>query len=476
MNRFIASTFAALILSGSALLATAPVAVAQLAPAQIMLAGHGTSQTFALELNKSMIVDLPAEAAEVIVSQPAVAGAIMRTARRAIIQAVGEGDTNIFFLNAAGHTISVVVIEVGSKPSEVGTALQRALADILPGSNIRVDSVMLGDDQQATNRVVISGTVLSGDDVDRAGQIAMQFAGAPENVANLVTVAGAQQVMLQVTVAEVSREAIRQFGINLGASFGAGSFSTSILSAQPLGGISNVLPGSEISAGLSIGNFSLNATLRALERQGGLRTLAEPTLTAISGQAAEFLAGGEFPVPTEVDDRGRVTYTFKEFGVRLNFTPTVKSTGAIQLAVDTSVSEPSAEGSFSAGAVTIPGTRERRASTTVELYPGSTLAIAGLMEDEVRQQINQLPGLGNIPILGALFRSRDFVHSQTELVILVTPQLVTPRQHIPTPVDNVVVASDAEGIFLGHLERTYGVGSGGGMRGTLSGSVGFVLD
>jgi Flp pilus assembly protein, secretin CpaC len=174
--------------------------------------------------------------------------------------------------------------------------------------------------------------------------------------------------------------------------------------------------------------------------------------------------------------RGTSTYTFKEFGVKLAFTPTVKSNGNIMLAVDTSVSEPSTEGSFTAGSITIPGTRERMAKTTVELYPGMTLAIAGLMEDDVRQQINQLPGLGNIPILGALFRSRDFVHSQTELLILVTPYLVEPSPYVPTPVDNMTIASDAEAIFLGHLEKTYGVGGGDGMRGSFRGSVGFVLD
>ncbi|GLQ53259.1 type II and III secretion system protein family protein [Devosia nitrariae] len=462
---------AGLLLAGLLLAALPAPASAQ--QTHLAVAGYGTSKTFELELNKSIIVDLPADVAEVIVSQPQVAGTVMRSTRRAVVQGTGPGDTNIFFLDAAGRTISVLDIKVTKEPSQVGSALEAALARILPGSAIQVESVTLND---SVNRVVLSGTVLSGDDVERAGQVAVQFAGGPENVANLVTINGSQQVMLKVTVAEVSREAVKQFGINLSATIGAGGLTTGIISNQPLGGATNVVANSSIGVGLNVGNVALEASLRALERQGGLRTLAEPNLTAISGQPAEFLAGGEFPVPTNVDDDGNVTYTFKEFGVKLAFTPTVKSNGKIVLAVDTSVSEPSSEGAFSAGTITIPGTRERMAKTTVELHSGMTLAIAGLMEDEVRQQINQLPGLGNIPILGALFRSRDFIHSQTELLILVTPYLVEPSPYIPTPVEGVAIASDAEAIFLGHMEKTYGVGGGDGMRGSFSGSVGFVLD
>ena len=215
--------------------------------------------------------------------------------------------------------------------------------------------------------------------------------------------------------------------------------------------------------------------MRALERRSALRTLAEPTLTAISGQEAEFLAGGEFPVPTGVDDNGRITFEFKEFGAKLKFTPTVKSNGIIALVVDTSVSEPTTEGGFNAGGITIPATKERQAKTSVELGAGQTLAIAGLIQDTVRQQINKLPGFGDIPILGALFRSRDFIHSETELVILVTPYLAFPDDSPLLPTDEFVVAGDAEAIFLGHMEKMYGVGPDG-MRGGYDGSVGFVLD
>lgn len=424
---------------------------------------YGGTHQVAVGLNKSLIVDLPADVREVIVSQPGVAGAIMRNKRRAVIQGSAAGDTNIFFLDAAGEAISVLEVSVTGDSS----ALSATLARLLPGSSIQVQSFGSG--------LVLSGYAQSQDDVTKAVAIAGQFAGSPDAVTNIINVSGSQQVMLKVTVAEVGREAVKQLGINLNATVSAGALTTGIVSTQPLGGASNVATSNGFNASLAAGPVALTATLKALERRSALRTLAEPTLTAISGQEAEFLAGGEFPVPTGVDDQGRITFTFKEFGAKLKFTPTVKSNGIIGLVVDTSVSEPTTEGGFTAGGLTIPATKERQARTSVELGAGQTLAIGGLIQDTVRQQINKLPGLGDIPILGTLFRSRDFIHSQTELLILVTPYLAYPGDAPPLPTDSYVVAGDAEAIFLGRMEAMYGVGADG-MRGSYDGSVGFVLD
>ena len=451
------------LLFGSLGLAAAPAQAQQgpqLAPAHVAVSNYGATQAYSVQLNKSMILDLPAEAAEVIVSQPSVAGAIMRTARRAIIQGIGAGETNIFFLDAAGRTISVLEVSVTSQPSEIAGALETTLARVIPGSTIRVDSVALGGGAAtgSTNRVVLSGTVVSGEDLEHATQIAAQFAGSPDNVANLVTVSGAQQVMLAVTVAEVSRDAARQLGVNLSGTLSIGTANLSFNSAQTQ--LSNGAAGQ-----FGLGNLQINAAIRALETRGALRILAQPTLTALSGQSAEFLAGGEIPYET-FDDNGNRIIQFKEYGIGLNFTPVVRANGVIGLTVETEVSDPAPDLSLT----------KRRANTSVELPAGMTLAIGGLLEERVRQQVSQLPGLGNVPILGALFRSREYVSSQTELVILVTPHLVAPQHYIETPVDRSAVASDAEAIFLGNLERNYGVGSGQGMRGTLSGSVGFVLD
>lgn len=422
---------------------------------------YGATQNIELEVNKSMIVDLPAGVGEVVATQPNVANVVMRNKSRAIVQGVAGGDTNIFFLDQQARTISVLNLKVFQPRSDVGNALQSALARSIPGSRLEVESVILNG---TDNRVVLTGTVLSGDDLAKATQIAVQFAGSPENVANIASVVGVQQVMLQVTIAEVNREAIKQLGINLNGTAVIGGTTIGMQNNLPLGNASNITGSNTINISGSIPGLSISAQIRALERNDALRTLAEPNLTTLSGEAAEFLAGGEVPVVTP-QSNGTNTTIFKEFGVGLKFTPIVRSDGVITLALETSVSEPSTGGGF----------KNRKAKTSVQLQAGETLSIAGLMQDSVRQQINKLPGLGDIPILGALFRSRDFIHSQTELVILVTPYLAQPGPKPDLPTDGMVVAGDAEAIFLGRMETMYGVGPGG-MRGSYSGSVGFVLD
>jgi len=419
-------------------------------------ASFGGTQRVSVGLNKSLIVDLPADVSEVIVSQPSVAGAIMRSKRRAILQGASVGGTNIFFLNARGETISVFDVSVGNDASNLATTL----ASVLPGSSIRVESF--------NDRVVLSGTAQSGDDIQKAIAIAGQFTGAPDSVTSVLTTGGAQQVMLKVTVAEVSRETIKQLGINLSASFDGG-LTTGLISAPST--TANPLINARFGAGL----VGVSATLKALEQRGAVRTLAEPTLTAISGQEAEFLAGGEIPILSQIDKDGTTTYTYRKFGVELKFTPTVKSNGVIGLLVDTSVSE-LGEGGFDTGRGVIPTINERKAKTSIELPAGSTLSIAGMIQDKVRQQFNSVPILGQIPILGALFRSRDFQRSQTELVILVTPYLAQVDAPVVLPTDAFQVPSDAEAVFLGHLQKMYGVGDNNGMRGGYQGSVGFVLD
>ncbi len=445
-------------LAGSALSVSGAYAQQQ---AQMTISDYGRTRSIALETNKSMILDLPADVAEVVVSQPSVAGAIMRTTRRAIIQGILGGNTNILFLDANGQAIAVLDLRVAKEPSQVGEALESALARILPGSRIQVDSVTLGD---STNRVVLSGTVASSEDSMRAVSIATQFAGDEKNVASVIDVAGGQQVMLQVTVSEINRNIAKQLGINLSGTATLGAVNVG-LNSTPAGA---AFPNNGINGTFPIGNVNITADIKALEGRGALRILAQPTLTALSGQSATFLAGGELRYISGLDDATRQPiYSYKDYGVSLDFTPTVKSSGIIGLTVKTGVSEPQADSSLT----------KRETSTSVELPSGATLAIGGLLDERVRQQINQMPGLGNLPILGALFRSRDFTTEQTELVILVTPYLVSPTYTKPdVPTDQDAPASDAEGIFLGKMETQYGVGGQPGMRGSFNGSVGFVLD
>lgn len=439
-------------------LATPLAAVAEETAIVVSSAAYGATRQVELNLNKSIIVDLPAGVAEVVVSQPTIAGAIMRTRTRAILQGMSGGDTNIFFLDDAGRTIQVFDVRVIEEPSQVGNALESALARVIPGSNIKVESVTLND---ATNRVVLTGTVQSSADRDRAVQIATQFAGSIDNVANALDVAGSQQVMLQVTVSEVRREVAKQLGINLSGSVSVGAVNlgfNNTTTATPNG----------VSGSFPIGNVQINAAIRALENRNALRLLAQPTLTALSGEAAEFMVGGELAVPG-FDTNGNQLYSYKPYGIQLAFTPTVKSNGVISVAIDTGVSETQA-GTYNL--------TTRDVKTTVELTAGSTIAIGGLLSQNSSQAVEQFPGLGDIPILGALFRSRDYLSQETELVILVTPYLVAPSvaNSIPVPTDFSRSATDAEAIFLGKLEHLYGVAGTGEMRGSISGSVGFVLD
>ena len=440
----------------------APAAIAD-GPNYLRVASNaaGVNQTVSVDVNKSMIVDLPTNVGEVIASQPSVAAVVMRTKTRAIIQGVAGGETNVFFLDQAGNNIAVLNLKVTQPRSDVGTALEAAISRDVPGSHVRVESVSLDG---STNRIVLSGTVLSQDDLNKAMAMSVQFAGGTDNVASIINVSGNQQVMLKVTVAEVDRTAIKQLGLDLNAT-SSGGLITGLVSApnQDLGSVSGAVAVGTVSASANIGPLSINATLKALAKRNALRTLAEPTLTAMSGQPAEFLAGGEFPYSTS-DGNGHVVTAFKQYGIKLNFTPTVKSNGQVALIIDTNVSEPAG-----GGAVT-----ERGAKTTVEVPAGCTLAIGGLLQDNEKHQLSQFPGVGDIPIIGALFRSRDYIHEQTELVIMVTPvlaQLGNPG----LPTDNYAIAGDAEAIFLGHLEKQYGVGNDG-MRGSYQGSVGFILD
>jgi len=440
-----------------------PAQGADTAHITINSSAFGTTRSISISPNKSVILDLPVDAKEVIVSNPGVASAIIRSKRRAVLQSTGSGDTNMIFLDANGRTIVVLDVAVKGATSNVAAALRDAYAKVLPGSNIDVESVGLVDvNGNAINRVVLSGTVNSAEDLDKAVKIAGQFAGSPDNVASVLSVGGPQQVMLKVTVAEVQRNLAKQLGINLSGSFSVGSitggFNTPMATNAEIPAVGG-------SGTIPIGDASLTAELRALETRGGLRTLAEPVLTALSGQPATFLAGGELPYLT-TNDNGQAVTEFKPYGVQLEFTPTIKSDGTVELKVKSTVSEPAGQGALNT----------RDVSTTVALGVGQTLSIGGMLSERSRHDITRLPGLGDIPILGALFRSREYTSDRTELVFLVTPYYARAKATMPElPTDNIQFAGDAEAIFLGHIETIYGVGPDG-MRGSYDGSVGFLLD
>ncbi|MBA4173116.1 MAG: hypothetical protein C0511_10805 [Hyphomicrobium sp.] len=316
--------------------------------------------------------------------------------------------------------------------------------------------------------------------------------------------------MLKVTVAEVQRSLLKQFGINLGAAINAGNFSTALLTANalpltaaaglgglPVPGIStagagagalsnfnsgpvnaNALPfGNSGLAGVAdLGGSRISHAIRALERDGLIKTLAEPNLTAISGESAKFLAGGEYPVPV-VDSSGQISVVYREFGIGVTFTPIVLSEGRISLKIGTSVSELSNQGAVQISNLSIPALRTRKAESTVELPSGGSLAMAGLLSEDTRQNVDGFPGLKDLPVLGTLFRSRDFIKQETELVVIVTPYLVRPasRQQLGRPLDGLADASDMKANFLGHLNRIYGRGQPQ-PAGDLKGDYGFIVE
>lgn len=448
----------------------------------LTIGDHETSRIVKLGLNKSMIVRLPEPARDVLVSGPTVVDAVVRTARTVYLMGRTIGQTNVFFFDAEGRQILSLDIAVEHDV----TMLQQTLRRLIPGAQINVEAL--------NENVILTGTVASAQQARMAMDIASRFAvpgdgvtvedtDGAQRVVNLLTIAGRDQVMLKVTVAEMQRTILKQMGVDLAAAIDVGSTVLNLATLNPFTLANGVLSNTQLNVVQSVGGGNtVGAVIRAMERNGYLRTLAEPNLTAVSGETANFLAGGEFPIPVASDDDG-VKIEFKPFGVGLGFTPIVLSEGRINLKVSTEVSELTTEG-FSIGAattsasITIPGLRVRRANTTVELPSGGSLIMAGLIQEATKQQLNGIPGIKDVPVLGTLFRSRDFQNEETELVVIITPYIVKPvgRDKLTTPDQGVNVATDVQGYFFGWLNKVYGVHDGPQPQGTYHGNVGFIVE
>ena len=462
-------------------------------------AGH---QICTVPLNKSLILDLPRDARDVLVSNPGIADVVVRTSRRIYLTGVAVGQTNLFVFDNAGNTI--VSLDINVERDIAG--LEDALRRLIPGSNILVEMI--------NDNILLSGTVQNAGDSQRATEIAGIFANAGaagtaagaapaapaaggdptadalnaladavgggqdprmSTVINLLTIEGEEQVMLRVTVAEVERNTVKQLGIDWTLDqFMAGPFlfQTASSSSFP---INTIPPNRTTFAGIPQGDGGIGARIHSLEQTGLLRTLAQPTLTAISGETANFLAGGEFPVPVRTDGTN-VIVEYKTFGVSLSFTPVVLSEGRISLRIATEVSELTGQGALTVGGVTLPGINVRRADTTLEMPSGGALVMSGLLQDNVGQAVSGIPGVRALPILGALFGSRDFLHNETELVIIVTPYLVNPTAPaaLGRPDAGFTPAGDVGATLFGQLNLRYGVeGQTGG--GTYHGTPGFII-
>jgi pilus assembly protein CpaC len=467
-----------------------------------------------LGLNKAIVLELPADAYDILVANPAVADAVTRTSRRIYIFGKAVGETNIFIFDANGGQIGHYDLAVERDVAGLEGYIKR----FIPTSDVKVELV--------NDNVVLTGTVETPLDAKRAADLARIFVTGGEattgqysqtasggdaaggvdinnpdserqvsSIVNLISIVGEDQVMLKVTVAEVSRTVMKQLGVNMIGSGTANGISWGAIAESSYG------LGKPLSAGgFALGGSLIDAYVNAMEQAGVMKTLAEPTLSAVSGEQATFRVGGEFNLVTgrSSDDSGKVTYDVDklEYGISLDFKPVVLSAGRISLKIRTSVSEPTTEGSvpFEGGPSgrsglfsyldprrNLPGTnfmsiRKRLADTTVELPSGGSMMIAGLVRDDIRQSVNGMPGLSKVPVLGTLFRSRDFVRNETELVIIVTPYLAKPtaRRDLAKPDDNFNAASDGAGMFLGRVNRVYGTMKTDRPDGRYHGVVGYI--
>jgi pilus assembly protein CpaC len=312
------------------------------------------------------------------------------------------------------------------------------------------------DDVQVTsvnNNVFLSGSVGSAAAAEDARRIARRFVAEDANVVNMLEVSADQQVVLRVRVAEMQRTAIKELGLSYAFSRVAGNFPS--IGFNLFEGLGANAAGSAFAQFLT-SNTSFAVLIDALENNGLVKTLAEPNLTAVSGEAANFLAGGEFPIPVSQDEN-TITVEFRPFGIGLDFTPVVVSSGHISLRVQTEVSALSSAGAVTIGGITVPALTVRRAATTVELPSGGSLVIAGLLQDDITTSVDGIPGLKDLPVLGALFRSARFRREETELVIAVTAYLVNPiePQQVTLPTDGFAPASDIDRYLFGRLAATY---------------------
>ena len=442
--------------------------------------GQMNARFVSLGIGKSFVIDLPREIKDVLVADPKIANAVVRSTQRAYIIGAAVGQTNIVFFDSTGAQIAAYDIAVKRDLNGVRAALKQSL----PNSDILIEGV--GDG------VVLSGTAASPIEAQQAADIAARLVGGSEKVVNSIAVRGRDQVMLKVTVAEVARNIVKQLGIDLTASLTYGTSVVNFNNSNPFTSLGRPLvSGNEVKATLP-GTSSVTATLRAMETAGVVRTLAEPNLTAISGESATFIAGGEFPVPAgfSCDPVTRVCQTqisFKKFGISLNFTPVVMTEGRISLRVMTEVSELSIDNSITltqslsgstTNSLTIPSIKTRRAETTLEIPSGGSMAMAGLIAEQTKQAINGLPGLSQLPVLGTLFRSRDYVNNQTELMILVTPYVVraVAQKDLSRPDDGFAAASDPQADLLGNINRIYGVPGRVEKARNYRGTYGFITD
>ena len=452
------------------------VAVPSIGHAETLRVMRGAaSSALNVPMNRAVVVESDVPFAELSIANPGIADISSLSDRTIYVLGKEPGRTTLTLLGADGRLITNVEVHVTPDIAE----FKERLEQILPGENIEVRTANTG--------IVLSGTVSSISRLDRALELAERY--APDRVSNLMSVGGTQQVMLKVRFAEMQRSVSKSLsssialqGSTLGDKLGLAGITNSLSSSDvanttvPSGGDNN----GAFLFGFNAGGVEVGILLEALEARGVVRTLAEPNLTALSGQEAKFLAGGEYPIPVS-QDNGSITIEYKPFGVELNFTPRVIDNDVINLELSAAVSSIDSANGFTANGFSVDAFKRRETSTTVEMRDGESFAIAGLLQDDFMDLNGQVPWVGDIPILGSLFRSAEYSRKQTELVIIVTPHLVTPTRGevLALPTDRVQPPSERDLFLFGRITADKAPQTGGAgevARQDFSGSYGYVLD
>ncbi|MFD3190684.1 type II and III secretion system protein family protein [Sedimentitalea sp. HM32M-2] len=440
----------------------------------------GTESTLDVPMNRAVVVESDVPFAELSIANPGIADISSLSDRTIYVLGKSPGMTTLTLLDATGRLITNVNVRVAADVTE----FKERLRQILPGEKIEV--------RTANDGIVLSGVVSSSARLQRALDLAERY--APERVSNLMSVGGVQQVMLKVRFAEMQRSVSKSLSASLGfnGSINSGknglNGGTGRYSAQP--GLSNGMAGhlplandntGAVLFGFNAGSVQVGLLIEALEQKGVVRTLAEPNLTALSGQEAKFLAGGEFPIPVAQRD-GLFSIEYKPFGIELNFVPRVVDKDVFNLELMAAVSAIDPTLGADINDLQVPAFSRRETSTTVEMRDGESFAIAGLIEDDFLDNASQIPWLGDVPVLGTLFRSADYKRKQTELVIIVTAHLVTPTrgEALALPTDRVTPPSESDLFLMGKMSKVAGKSANRAAQEVakqdFSGSYGYVMD
>lgn len=456
-------------------LAVSPMAKTVLAN-NLKIVKKGTAASLDVPMNRAVVVESDVPFAELSIANPGIADISSLSDRTIYVLGKSPGLTTLTLLDDSGRLITNVDVRVAADVTE----FKERLRQILPGEKIEV--------RTANDGIVLSGTVSSSQRLQRALDLAERY--APERVSNLMTVGGVHQVMLKVRFAEMQRSVSKSLssswgfngGTSTGLNGGTGSLNNQVSLSNALAGnipVTNSNTGA-VLFGFNVGSVQVGLLIEALEQKGVVRTLAEPNLTALSGQEAKFLAGGEYPVPVAQDNQ-TITVEFKPFGIELNFIPRVVDKDIINLELTAAVSAIDTSNGININGFQIDAFSRRETSTTVEMRDGESFAIAGLIEDEFLDNADQMPWLGDVPVLGALFRSASYQRSQTELVIIITAHLVTPTrgEALALPTDRVKPPSERDLFLFGQTAQTGQVSRGAASevaRQDFSGSYGYVMD